>query len=170
MQLLKDVHLDEVNKIGTISSWTQETNVAYFSSTEPDSFSEAMKQKELHKSMLSEYNSVLENGTWKLVDCPSNVKPIGCKWVYRIKYKSNGEVHKYKARLVAKGFSQQEGIDYDETFAPITKWNAIRIVINLAAQNGWKLHQMDVKSVFLNGDLKEEVFMTQPQGFEVEGK
>ena len=120
--------------------------------------------------MLSEYNSILENGTWKLVDCPSNVKPIGCKWVYWIKYKSNGEVDKYKARLVAKGFAQQEGIDYDETFAPTAKLNTIRTVINLVAQNGWKLHQMDVKSSFLNGDLKEEVFMTEPQGFEVEGK
>ena len=129
-----------------------------------------MKQKEWQKAMRSEYNSVIENGTWKLVDYPSNVKPIGCKWVYRIKYKSNGEVDKYKARLVAKGFAQQEGIDYDETFAPTTKWNTIRTIINLVAHNGWKLHQMDVKIAFLNGDLKEEVFMTQPQGFEVEGQ
>ena len=120
--------------------------------------------------MLGEYNSVLENGTWLLVDCPSNIKPIGCKWVYRIKYKSNGEVDKYKERLVDKGLSQQKGIDYDETFSPTTKWNTIRTTINLVAQNGYKLHQMDVKSAFLNGDLKEEVFMTQPQGFEAEGQ
>ena len=89
---------------------------------------------------------------------------------YWIKYKSNGEVDTYKAIPVAKGFAQQEGINYDETFAPTAKWKRIRTVINLAAQNGWKLHQMDVKSAFLNGDLKEEVFMTQPQGFEVEGQ
>ena len=96
-----------------------------------------------------------KNGTRKLVYCPTNFKPIGFKWVYRIKYKSNGEVDKYKARLVAKSFSQQEGIDYDETFSPIAKWNTMRTIINLAAQNGWKLHQMDVKSAFINGDLKE---------------
>ena len=154
-----------MNKTGIRSSSTQETNVAYFSSTESNSFSKAMKQKAWKKSMLSEYNSVLENGTWKLVDYPSNVKPIGCKWVYRIKYKSNGEVDKYKARLVAKGFAKQEGIDYDETFSPTTKWNTIKTVINLATHNGWKLHQMDVKSAFLNGDFKEKIFMTQPQGF-----
>jgi hypothetical protein len=72
--------------------------------------------------------------------------------------------------LLLKVFAQQEGIDYEETFAPIAKWNTIRMVINLAAHNGWKLHQMDVKSAFLNGDLKEDIFMTQPQGFEAKGK
>jgi hypothetical protein len=71
---------------------------------------------------------------------------------------------------VAKGFSQKEGIDYEETFSPTTKWNTIRMVINLVAQHGWTLHQMDVKSDFLDGDLKEEVYMTQPPRFEVEGK
>ena len=98
-----------------------------------------MKQKEWQKAMLSEYNSVLENGTWKLVDFPSNVKPICCKWVYQIKYNSNDGVDKYKERLVAKGFAQQEGIDYDETFAPTTKWNTIRTIMNFVAHNGWKL-------------------------------
>jgi hypothetical protein len=112
--------------------------------------------------MINEYDSVLANGTWNLVDCPHDVKPIGCKWVYRVKYKPNGKIDKYKARLVAKGFSQQEGIDYEETFAPTTKWNTIIMVINLAVHNGCKLHQMDVKSAFLNGDLKEDIFMTQP--------
>ena len=144
-----------MNKTGTRSYSTQETNVAYFASTKPDSFSEAMKQKEWKKYILSEYNPVLENGTWKLVDCPSNVKPIGCKWFFWIKCKSNGEVDKYKAIFVAKGFAEQEGIDYDETFAPTAKWNTIRTIINLVAHNGWKLHQMDVKSAFLNDDLKE---------------
>jgi hypothetical protein len=85
-----------------------------------------------------------------------NVKPIGCKWVYRIKYNQNGELEKYKARLVAKGFAQQEGIDYEETFAPTTKWNTIRLTLALAAQKGWKVHQMDVKSAFLNGIYKKK--------------
>jgi hypothetical protein len=119
--------------------------------------------------MINEYDLVLANGTWNLADCPHDVNPIGCKWVYRLKYKPNGKIDKYTTRLVAKGFSQWEGIDYEETFAPTTKWNTIIMVINLAANNGWKLHQMDVKSVFLNGDLKEDIFMTQPQGFEAKG-
>ena len=86
--------------------------------------------------MQSEYDVVMKNHTWKIVDCPHNVKPIGCKWVYRIKYKANGDIDKYKARLVAKGFAQKERIDYEETFDPTTKWNTIRIVLALAAQNG----------------------------------
>ena len=120
--------------------------------------------------MVEEYQAAIDNNTWKLVDCPTNVKPIGCKWVYRIKYNQKGELEKYKARLVAKGFAQQEGIDYEETFAPTAKWNTIRLTLALAAQKGWKVHQMDVKSAFLNGDLQEDVYMTQPPGFEVEGQ
>jgi hypothetical protein len=120
--------------------------------------------------MQCEYDAVIKNQTWKIVECPKDVKPIGCKWVYRIKYKENGEIDKYKARLVTKGFAQKEGIDYEETFAPTAKWNTIRVVLALAAQNGWKVHQMDVKSAFLNGDLQEDVYMTQPPGFEVSGQ
>jgi hypothetical protein len=120
--------------------------------------------------MINEYDSVLANGPWNLDDFPHDVNPIDCKWVYRVKYNPNGKIDKYKERLVDKGFSQQEEIDYEETFAHTTKWNTIRMVINLVAHNGWKLHQMDVKSAFLNGDLKEYIFMTQPQGFESKGK
>ena len=136
----------------------------------PVTFNEAVEHGEWKMAMQSEYDAVMKNQTWKIVDCPHNVKPIGCKWVYRIKYKANGDIDKYKARLVAKGFAQKEGIDYEETFAPTAKWNTIRIVLALAAQNGWKVHQMDVKSVFLNGDLQENVYMTQPPSFEVPQK
>ena len=88
--------------------------------------------------MVDEYQAVQDNNTWKLVDCPHNVKPIGCKWVCRIKYKKNGEIDKYKARLFAKGFAQQERIDYEETFAPIAKWNTIRLTLALTTQQGQK--------------------------------
>jgi hypothetical protein len=170
-QLLKDVHPDEQDKTRTRSSTSSQSNFSLVThdSIEPTTFAEAMKHKEWQQAMVDEYDLVIANGTWKLVDCPTNVKPIDCKWVYRIKYKANGEVDKYKARLVQKDLLK-EGIDYEETFSPTTKWNTIRMVINLAAQYGWTLHQMDVKSAFLNGDLKEEVYMTQPLGFEVEGK
>ncbi|KAH9292782.1 hypothetical protein KI387_042035, partial [Taxus chinensis] len=105
------------------------------------------------------------NRTWELVDLPPGKKSIGCKWIFKTKYKADGSIDKHKARLVAKGYAQQEGIDYDETFAPTAKIKTIRVVCALAAQNGWKLQQMDVKSAFLNGDLKEEVYMAQPEGF-----
>ncbi|XP_071728755.1 uncharacterized mitochondrial protein AtMg00810-like [Rutidosis leptorrhynchoides] len=96
------------------------------------------------------------NQTWILTDLPPNRKPIGCKWIYRIKYKSNGEIERYKARLVAKGFSQTEGVDYDETFSPVVKMVTVRCVLTLAVNNGWLLHQLDINNAFLYGDLDEE--------------
>jgi hypothetical protein len=93
------------------------------------------------------------NNTWKLVDFPQDVKTIKSKWVYRIKYKLDEMIDKYKARLVDKDFSQQEGIDYEETVAPTIKWNNIRMEIALLAKRGWIVHQMDVISAFLNGYL-----------------
>ena len=90
---------------------------------------------------------------------------MGCKWLYKTKFNANGSIDKYKARLVAKGYSQQEGIDYEDNFAPIAKLNTIRVLIALATKNIWKIHQLDVKSAFLNGDLKEEVYLTQREGF-----
>eukprot|EP00253_Pinus_taeda_P016267 PITA_16267 len=119
--------------------------------------------------MQKEYDALIKNGTWKLVDPPLGTKPIGCKWVYKKKYKVEGSLEKNKARLVAKGFSRKEGVDYEETFAPTAKWATMRTLFALAAQNGWKVHQMDVKIAFLNGDLKENVFMSHPEGFVVKG-
>lgn len=84
--------------------------------------------------MISEYSALMKNKTWVLIDCSRGVKPIGCKWVYRIKYKADGLIDKYKARLVEKGYAQQESINYDETFAPTAKWNTIRVIMALATQ------------------------------------
>eukprot|EP00253_Pinus_taeda_P033502 PITA_33502 len=136
---------------------------------EPTSFKEASSHDEWKESMQKEYDALINNGTWKLVDPPFATKPIGCKWVYKNKYKADGSLDKHKARLVGKGFAQKEGVDYEETFAPTAKWTTIRTLFALAAQNGWKVHQMDVKTAFLNGDLKENVFMSQPEGFVVKG-
>jgi hypothetical protein len=120
--------------------------------------------------MIEGYQAVIDNSTWKLFYCPTSVQPIRCKWVYRIKYNQHGEIDKYKARLVAKGFAQHEGVDYEESFSSAAKWNTIQLTLALATQKGWKVHQMDVKSDFLNGDLQEDVYMQQPPGFEIEGQ
>ena len=95
---------------------------------------------------------------------------IGVKWVYKTKYNADGKVEKHKARLVAKGFSQQLGIDYNETFAPVARLDTVRMILSIAAQKNWKVYQMDVKSAFLNGILEEEVYIKQPLGYEILGE
>ncbi|CAA7022588.1 unnamed protein product [Microthlaspi erraticum] len=107
---------------------------------------------------------------WDLVELPDGFKTVGSKWIYTIKRDSKGAIDRYKARLVAKGFTQKDGIDYKETFSPVSKKDSLRIVLALVAQYDLELHQMDVKTAFLNGDLEEEVYMDQPEGFVVAGK
>jgi len=141
-----------------------------FNVIEPMNFKEAYESKEWRKAMEEEYESIMRNNTWKLTELPEGKQPIGCKWIYKPKFKADGSIDKYKARLVAKGYSQQEGIDYAETFAPVAKLNTIRLLIALATKYHWKLHQLDVKSAFLNGELKEEVYLTQPEGFVKQGQ
>jgi hypothetical protein len=137
---------------------------------DPQLFKGMKGRPKWEKAMATEHESLIKNQTWDLTALPPGKKPIGRKWVYKVKYKADGTLDKYIAQLVAKGFSQQEGIDYEETFAPTTKMSTIRLVLAMAAQFGWKVHQMDVKSAFLNGDLQEEVYMYQQQGFQVLGK
>jgi hypothetical protein len=137
---------------------------------EPMGFDEDNEHDEWKNAMEEEYESIMKNSTWELTELPKHKKPIGCKWIYKPKFKLDGSVDKYKARLVSKEYSQIEGIDYVETFAPIDKLNAIRMLIALAAKYHSKLHQLDVKSASLNGELKEEVYLTQPEGFVEKGQ
>eukprot|EP00253_Pinus_taeda_P031289 PITA_31289 len=130
-----------------------------------DTFAEASGHPHWEAAMNEEYHSLLANDTWDLVPLPKGRKLVRCKWVYRTKYGPDGQVDKHKARLVAKGFSQVEGIDYTETFSPVAKMNSIRLVLFLAASLKWEVHQMDVKSAFLHGDLHEEIYKEQPIGF-----
>jgi hypothetical protein len=114
--------------------------------------------------MKAELEDLEQNKTWILVDKPPNIKPIGSRWVYKVKHKADGSIERYKARLVAKGYTQVEGIDFFETFSPVAKITTVRILLAIAAIQNWHLHQLDINNAFLHGDLHEDVYMYIPQG------
>ncbi|RWR74934.1 Integrase, catalytic core [Cinnamomum micranthum f. kanehirae] len=132
---------------------------------EPTSYNEAKGISEWEEAMQEEISALNKNCTWELVSKPKNVTPVTCKWVYKLKKRADGTIDRYKARLVACGFSQQYGLDYDETFSHVAKMVTIRTIISLAAYKGWKLWQLDVKNAFLYGELDRDIFMEQPHGF-----
>ncbi|WVZ16658.1 hypothetical protein V8G54_009640 [Vigna mungo] len=140
---------------------------------DPVSFRQAMESNNSENwlnAMKVELKSTDNNKVWDLVELPKGSKRVGCKWVFKTKHDSKGNIERYKARLVSKGFTQKDGIDYKETFSPVSKKDSLRIVLALVAHYDLELHQMDVKTAFLNGDLEEEVYMDQPEGFTMTGK
>jgi hypothetical protein len=140
---------------------------------DPASYKEVVMSENLKKwleTMEDELSSMSSNGVWDLVEISDGAKKVGCKWVYKTKYDSKGKIKRVKARLVAKGFTQREGIDYTETFSPVSNKDSFQIVMALVAHYDLELHQMDVKTVFLNGDLQENVYMAQSEGFVMKGK
>ncbi|RVX07465.1 Retrovirus-related Pol polyprotein from transposon RE1 [Vitis vinifera] len=130
----------------------------------PSSVQEALADPRWKAAMNEEMKSLQKNETWELVECPPGKKPVGCRWIYTVKYKADGSIERFKARLIAKGYTQTYGIDYTETFAPIAKINTVRVLLSLAANLDWPLQQFDVKNAFLHGELSEEVYMDLPPG------
>ena len=134
----------------------------------PLSYEQAISSKEgdnWKQAMKDELKSLEENNTWKLVTLPPGHKTVSSKWVFAKKTDGNGNLVRYKARLVARGYSQREGIDYEEVFAPVAKYTTLRFLLALAVQMDLKILQLDVKSAFLNGELQEEIYLKQPEGF-----
>jgi hypothetical protein len=115
--------------------------------------------------MVEEYDSIVKNNAWKIVPRPVDKSVVGSRWIYKVTQAVDGSVEKYKAKFVARGFSHIEGIDYDETFAPFARYSSIISIFSLSTQMSWRIHLMDVKIVFLNGIIEEEVYIEQPEGF-----
>jgi hypothetical protein len=136
---------------------------------EPRSFVEAEKHAAWRVAMQSEMDAVETNHTWELADLPYSHRAITLKWMFKLKRDEAGAIVKHKARLVARDFLQQEGIDFDDAFALVARMESVRLLA-LSTQEGWHVHHMDVKSAFLNDDLKEEVYVHQPPGFAIPGK
>ncbi|GJY59329.1 retrovirus-related pol polyprotein from transposon TNT 1-94 [Tanacetum coccineum] len=164
-------HLLE-NVIGNLNQRTlrsqaqnQSNFFCFISTIEPKNVNEALTDDSWIVAMQEELNQFIANDVWKLVPQPRNMTIIGTKWVFRNKLDENGIVSRNKARLVAQGYNQQEGIDYDETYAPVARLESIRILLAYACALDFKLFQMDVKSAFLNGFINEEVYVAQPPGF-----
>lgn len=135
---------------------------------DPLTYKQAMKDVDRDqwiKAMDLEMESMYFNSVWTLVDQPNDVKPIGCKWIYKRKRDHAGKVQTFKARLVAKGYTQREGVDYEETFSPVAMLKSIRILLSIATFYDYEIWQMDVKTAFLNGNLEESIYMSQPEGF-----
>jgi hypothetical protein len=140
---------------------------------EPKTFSHALsgpKASEWIKAMEEEMESMKINQVWDLVDLPSGRRSIGNKWVLKIKRKADGSIERYKARLVVKGYTQEEGIDYEDSFSPIVRITSVRLILAIVAHMDLELYQMDVKTAFLNGELNDEIYMDQPLGFETKGQ
>ncbi|GJR43779.1 retrovirus-related pol polyprotein from transposon TNT 1-94 [Tanacetum coccineum] len=160
------------NVIGNLNQRTlrsqaqnQSNFYCFISTIEPKNVNEALGDESWIVAMQEELNQFIANDVWELVPQPKNMTIIGTKWVFRNKLDENGVVSRNKARLVAQGYNQQEGIDYDETYAPVARLESIRILLAYACALDFKLFQMDVKSAFLNGFINEEVYVAQPPGF-----
>jgi hypothetical protein len=149
-----------------LKSFSQELSACHI----PITVQKALMDPKWTKAIEEEMGALLKNQTWTLVPLPQRKKTVGCRWVFSVKHKANGSIERYKARLVAKGYTQTYGVDYQETFSPVAKLNIVRVLLSLAANLDWPLHQLDVKNAFLHGDLEEEVYMDTPPGYTASSK
>jgi hypothetical protein len=122
------------------------------------------------EAVRSEMDSTLSNGTWEMVDRPYGCKPVGCKWVFKKKLRPDGTIDKYKTSLVVKGYTQKEGKIFFDTYSPVAGLTTIHILLSWATSHGLLVHQMGVKIAFLTGEMEEEIYMTQADGFVVKGQ
>ncbi|CAM8920306.1 unnamed protein product [Rhodiola kirilowii] len=171
----EDTNLDELrrSKRARISTLFGPEFLTFMVEAEPRKYNEAINSVKgllWKKSIKSELDSILQNHTWELVDLPQGCKPLDSKWIFTKKMKVDGIIEKYKARLVIKGYRQKEGLDYFDIFSPVTRITSIRMINAIAALRNLEMHQMDVKTAFLNGDHDEEIYMEQPEGCIVLGQ
>ncbi|KAJ0464501.1 putative RNA-directed DNA polymerase [Helianthus annuus] len=168
-----DEHNDQLNSGLRRSQRVRKPNTRYANVAisedvlaEPSSYDEACLKREWCQAMQEEMEAMYRNETWDLVSKPHDVKTVSCKWVYKLKQKADGSVERFKARLVARGFSQEYGVNYEETFGPVAKLTTLRVLLAMAMSKGWVLEQMDVNNTFLYGELDHVIYMDQPRGFE----
>ena len=133
-----------------------------FIDKEPSNYEEATEKKEWKDAMIEEYQSIMKNDVWNVVPRPEGKSVVNSKWIYKIKHALDGSIEKHKGIFVAHGFSQREGIYYEENFAPISRYTSIRSILPLTVVMKWKIHQMDVKTAFLNVVVEDEVYVEQP--------
>nr|GEY62094.1 putative reverse transcriptase, RNA-dependent DNA polymerase [Tanacetum cinerariifolium] len=153
------------SKPTTNMAHNENVEAAITNNDEPKSFKQAAQDARWREAMQKEVKALKKNGTWALEYLPEGKRAIDLKWVYKFKFKPNGEVERYKARLVSKGFTQMEGVDYHDTFAPVAKLVTVRTLLAIAVKRDWIIHQFDENNAFLHGDLYEEVYMKISQGF-----
>jgi transposase InsO family protein len=176
--LLSPSHIDIAPSVAHLVSDSLEDDVALLTKTvlddDPRNYSEAVRRldsADWHRAMQTEFDSLIRNDTWgEPVELPRGANLIGCGWVYKTKRGKDGSIIKHKARLVARGNRQRYGVDYEETYAPVARYASIRCILAIVAHYDLELHQMDVKSAYLNGDLAETIYMRQPEGFVLKGK
>ncbi|GJQ93956.1 putative RNA-directed DNA polymerase [Tanacetum coccineum] len=169
----QDYMLDKKHKYGinTVINYSNLSIDNYVFATsinkihEPTTYQEAVKDSRWIEAMNQEIEALNRNNTWEITDLPKGRKAIGSKWVWKVKYKSNGDIERFKARVGAKGFNQKEGIDYEETFSHVVKIVTVRCVLSIAIKNKWSLFQLDINNAFLYEDLEEEVYMNLTEGF-----
>ena len=127
--------------------------------SEPSKFEEVAQHDVWQEAMVEEYDSIMKNQVWEVVlRLEGKKKVVGSRWIYKVKHAADKSMEKYKVHFMAKGFSQ-EGINYEETFAPVARYSSILTIISLAVEMGWRVHQMDAKTAFLNGVTEEEVYI-----------